>query len=271
MSATVIDVDEADFARVVIEGSKDRPVVVDFWAEWCGPCRQLSPALEQAAQAYAGEVDVVKVDVDRNQQLAQTFRVQGIPAVKAFADGRMVDEFTGLQPPQVIDEFFARLAPSPADRLVVQAAAAPTAEAAAELYTRALTEEVDHPGASLGLAALRVDDGDVEGALDVLARARPTAEVARLQASLSLGGEAGDVEALRAAVDGGDDDARIRLGRALAASGATEEAIEVLLEAVRRPDTKEPGREAILEVFTALGDDHDLVRAARPRLASALF
>lgn len=270
MSALVRDVDEADFQQVVVEGSRTRPVVVDFWAEWCGPCRQLSPALEQAAQQFAGEVDVVKVDIDRNQRLAQQLRIQGIPAVKAFADGRVVSEFTGLQPPAALEQFFAALAPSQADRLVVRGAAADPA-AAEGLYREALAIESDHPAAAIGLAHLLAEGGDPVGATEVLAKARPTAEVQRLQASLSLADDAGDVAALTAAVSGGDDDARVVLGKALAAAGRYEEAIEVLLDAVRVPATREPGREALLEVFTVLGGDDPRVRAARPRLASALF
>lgn len=269
MSTLVRDVDETDFLQVVVEGSRTRPVVVDFWAEWCGPCTQLSPELEQAAQQFAGEVDVVKVDVDSNQRLAQQFGVQGIPAVKAFADGRLVSEFTGLQPPAVIEQFFAALAPSEADRMVQRAAADPSL--AEVLYRQALEVEVDHPGAAIGLADLLAEGGDVEGAVAVLAKARPTPEVQRLQAALSLADDAGDIAALTAAVEGGDDEARVTLGKALAAARRHEDAIEVLLDAVRLPETRDLGREALLEVFTVLGNDDSRVRAARPRLASALF
>ncbi|CAN5281981.1 thioredoxin [soil metagenome] len=269
MSVLVRDVSDADFAEVVIEGSKARPVVVDFWAAWCGPCRQLSPALEAAAEQFAGEVDVVKVDVDANPRLAQQFKVQGIPAVKAFDGGAVVAEFTGLQPPPVIQQFFAALAPSEADRLV---AAAPTDPVqAAVAYRQALEAEVDHPGAAIGLARLLADAGDVEEALAVLGRARPPPEVPQLQARVKLSADAGDVEALVAAVEGGDDEARITLGKALAAGGEPERAIVVLLEAVRHPATREEARAALLEVFTVLGGEDPLVRAARPRLAAALF
>src|ERR1700744_2988888 len=106
-----IDATEIDFERDVIERSKEVPVVVDFWADWCGPCRQLSPALEKAATARDGDVDLVKVDVDKNQRLSQTFRVQGIPAVKAFKDGKVVAEFTGAIPPGQVEQFFDQLVP----------------------------------------------------------------------------------------------------------------------------------------------------------------
>ncbi len=264
----VRDVDETTFAEVVVEGSRTRPVVVDFWADWCGPCRQLSPLLEEMADRFAGEVDVVKVDVDANQRLAQQFRVQGIPAVKAFADGQMVSEFTGLQPPPVIEQFFAALAPSKADRLVAQAGTEVDPDRRRDLLSQALEEEVDHPAAALALAAM-TEDGEEARAL--LARARPTPEVQQAQAALNLAHGAGDVDALEARIAEGDDAARVELGRALAATGQHEAAVDVLLAAVRVPDTREPAREALLDVFTTLGNDHPVVRAGRPRLASALF
>src|SRR3954452_4271867 len=105
----------------VVERSREVPVVVDFWAEWCGPCRQLTPALETAAKAREGDVDLAKVDTDKNQQLAAAFRIQGIPAVKAFRDGQVVDQFTGAVPPTQVEAFFDRLVPSDAERLTAEA------------------------------------------------------------------------------------------------------------------------------------------------------
>src|ERR671922_2023727 len=113
----VFDVTEAEFETRVIERSREIPVVVDFWAEWCGPCRVLGPALEAAVAKREGEVELAKVDVDRNQSLAMSFGIRGIPGVKAFGDGRVVDEFTGAISPAQIERFLDRIVPSPADRL----------------------------------------------------------------------------------------------------------------------------------------------------------
>ncbi len=113
----VRDVTEAQFEQLVVERSREVPVVVDFWAEWCGPCRQLGPAIEKAVSAREGRVDLAKVDVDSNQALAQAFDVKGIPAVKAFRDGQVVAEFTGALPPPRIETFLDELVPSPADEL----------------------------------------------------------------------------------------------------------------------------------------------------------
>lgn len=267
----VRDVGEDDFAAAVVEGSRTRPVVVDFWAPWCGPCHQLSPLLEAAAARHAGEVDLVKVDVDQAPRLAGTFRVQGIPAVKAFRDGRPVAEFTGVQPAAVIDQLFASLAPSAADRLAAAATAA-TGEERERGFRAALDEVADHPVAVVGLARLLAERDATEEARALLARVPADPEARRLTAELAIAGDArDDLDELRARADSGDGPAGLELGRALAAEGRYEEALHRLVAAVADPALRDDARAATVEVFELLGDASDEVRTWRPRLARALF
>ena len=273
VSTEIVDVTEATFAQAVVARSSQVPVVVDFWAEWCGPCRQLSPLLERYAQQHVGEVEVVKIDVDANPRLAQQFQVQGIPAVKAVKDGRVVAEFTGLQPEPAIARFFEGLAPSKTDRLVARAASQPAAEATQTLE-QVLTEDPGHTGAVLALARRHLDAGDAEAAHALLQRVPHDPEAQRLLAEMTLAADRVDddeLKRLEAAAREGDRDARLAFGRALAASGRAAEAVDELLGAVSEPATREAAREALVELFTTLGNEDPVVRQARPRLARALF
>ena len=273
MTTQIADVTEATFNEAVVARSREVPVVIDFWAAWCGPCRQLSPMLERYAERYADDVGVVKIDVDANPRLAQQFRIQGIPAVKAVKDGRVVAEFTGLQPEAAIAQFFESLAPTKADRLVTAAAGQPPEEAAATLE-QALDSDPGHAGALVALARLRWEQGDMGTARQLLERVPGDAAASRLLAEIAIAEDRVDADELgrlESAAAGGDPEARLAYGRALAAAGRHGPAIEELLAAVAALPTREPARAALVELFTTLGDDSALVRDARPRLARALF
>ncbi len=186
------DVTDATFARDVLDRSAEVPVVIDLWAEWCGPCRTLGPILERVVAETGGTVELVKVDVDTNPQISASFQVQSIPAVYAISEGKVVDSFIGALPEPAVREFVARLAPaqSEADRLAALGDEA-SLRAALEL-------EPDHAGAVLGLAELLAERGEGEEALALLARVPETAESRRVAARARLGGEAdgaGDVDA----------------------------------------------------------------------------
>src|SRR3954464_3963732 len=161
LARMVIDVDEQDFEQEVLERSKTVPVVVDFWAEWCGPCRRLGPLLEREADRPEGDAVLAKLDADANPNLSRAFGIQGIPAVKAFKDGRVVDEFVGLAPPPQVERFFDKLVPSEAERL-----AAGGDEAS---LRRALELEPGRADAALPLARMLIERDDRDGAREVLA------------------------------------------------------------------------------------------------------
>jgi putative thioredoxin len=204
----MVDVTDATFQQEVIDRSREVPVVVDLWAEWCGPCRTLGPILEKVVDATDGKVVLAKVDTDANRQIAGAFQVQSIPAVYALKDGKVVDGFIGAQPEQAVQEFVDRLLPSAEDEEVQR-----LLEAGDEASLRkALELEPDHVGAVTALASLLIDDGDREEALEVLARVPETPAIRQLAARARTGEEVGDdigakLDELLARVRD-DDDAR---------------------------------------------------------------
>ncbi len=244
----VIDVSDQDFDREVVERSHSVPVVVDFWAEWCAPCRALGPLLEREAARREGKIVLAKVDTDANPAVAQGFGIRGIPAVKAFVDGRVVDEFVGVQPPAVVERFFDGLVPSEADALV---AAGDEAS-----LRRALELEPGRADAALALAGLLHRRGEGDDALRVVEAVpgfQPEGLAARIR--LEQAGEPDLEEAFRA-LDDGD----------------TARAIDLLLEAVRSVDgSADDVRKVVVAVLDRLGPDDPLARDARRRLAAALY
>ncbi len=250
------DATEAEFQEAVIERSREVPVVVDFWAEWCGPCRQLGPAIEAAVTKRDGKVDLAKVDVDSNQGLAQAFGIRGIPAVKAFRDGKVVSEFTGALPPPRIEEFLDALVPSAADELA--------AAADEDSLRRALEEDPRHADASRKLGRLLIARGDDDEARELLARFEGDFVADGLLARLRL--------ASREATNGV---ASSTLEQAFAAwdTGDHETALEALQGAITStddPETRDLLRQTMVAIFTELGPADPLARAHRRRLAAAL-
>jgi putative thioredoxin len=278
ISPVVIEVDESSFGQDVIQRSREVPVIVDFWAVWCGPCRTLGPILESLAREYAGRFVLAKLNVDENQALAAQYNIQGIPAVKAFRDGKVAAEFVGALPRAAVRQFVEKLMPNGADVAVAAARtllqAGKAGEAAARLRA-VLVDSPDHPAALLGLAEAELAGGRDSEALAILDRL-PTAEAARLRRAIALRqavGEASEADlCARLAANADDLSARYALGSLLSLQDRYEEALEQFLENVRRDRGAERNRarEAMLHLFDILGDD-PLARQYRNRLASLLF
>lgn len=282
MNEWVMDVDEASFERDVIQRSASVPVIVDFWAEWCGPCRTLGPLLERLAAEQAGRFVVAKVDVDRNPQLAEAFAIRSIPAVKAVLGGRIVDEFVGALPEASLRQFIARLMPTQADEAVARGLVAESSGDAATAeasYREALAEDPNHPAARLGLGRLFEQTRPEEALVElerVLSGTPERVDADRIAARIRLQGADGGAEKellTRVERDPNDLAARLELGKTLAAKGAHEEALQHLLEVVRRDRTFEDdaGRKAMLDVFELLGPRHPLTERYRDTLAQLLF
>jgi len=246
-----MDVTEATFEEEVLQRSHEVPVVVDFWAAWCAPCRQLSPIIDAAAERRQGDVVLAKVDIDANPGLAQRYGIMSIPHVQAFRDGRVAAEFVGLQPPDSVEAFFNRLTPTEVDRLIAAGDEASLREA--------LVRDAGATRARIALGRLLIADGRGDEALEVLDPAvLHDPEAAGLAALVRLGeSERPDAQAALAALERGDREA----------------ALAHLLELVQSSEgeLRDTARAAMVGIFLELGDQHPLTQRFRRRLARALY
>jgi putative thioredoxin len=287
----VKDVTTADFMTEVVDASFDTPVIVDFWAPWCGPCKQLGPILERVVRGANGAVRMVKLNIDDNPEIAQQMRIQSIPAVYAFKDGRPVDGFVGAVPESQVKQFVDRLGggrggPSPIDEaleMAKQAAQSGDHASAGALYAQILQHEPGHPEAIGGLARALTARGDLANARQALdsapKEAATHAEVSAARSALDLAEQAqkamGSAGKLRARIDQNPDDheARLELATALFGSGEREAAIDELLTLFKRDRewNEQASRKQLVKFFEAMGPTDPLTVASRRRLSSMMF
>lgn len=287
---TIVDATTATFAKDVIEASRDQLVIVDFWADWCGPCKQLTPVLENVVKSYGGTVRLVKVDVDKNQALAAQLRIQSLPTVYAFKDGRPVDGFMGVQPESAIRDFIARCGGESSGEADLDAALTSAEEAvaggalqdAASIFAAVLQEDQQNPRALAGLATCYLKSGDRARAEQTLALVPPDKvsdpAVVSAQAAVELSKQAeasGPVDELEARVAATPDDfeARMDLALAAAAAGQKQKAVDQLIEIFRRDRTwnDEAARKQLLKLFEAWGPKDQHTIEGRKKLSALLF
>jgi putative thioredoxin len=283
MSTYSSDVGAADFQRAVVEASYQAPVLVDFWAPWCGPCRTLGPVLEELAEEYQGRFRLVKVNSDDNPELSQRFGIRSIPNVKAFVNGQVADEFLGARPKSAVRAFIDNLLPSPGDQLCARAAqlqAAGDASGALELLDQAVQLEPNNDSAHVARADLLLELNRIEDAQAAAERISPLASqeprVTQLMARLrfakgALGADAAALER-RIEANPADLDARLTLANLHVQARSYEPALEQLLEIIRkdRKWNQEAGRKTMLALFDLLGGQGELVSRYRRQLAATL-
>ena len=290
-AAAVKDVTTASFMAEVVDASFDQPVIVDFWAPWCGPCKQLGPILEKVVRGANGAVRMVKLNIDENPEIAQQMRIQSIPAVYAFKDGRPVDGFVGALPESQVKQFVQRLGgggggPSPVDEALAMAKeAVQTGDhaSAVALYSQILQHEPEHIEALGGLARALVARGELDKAQQALARVPKEsanhADIVAARAALELAEQAqkamGSAGKLRARLEQNSDDheARLELATALFGSGEREAAVDELLNLYKRDRNWDEGaaRKQLVKFFEAMGPTDPLTLSARRRLSSLMF
>jgi putative thioredoxin len=243
--ANPIEVTDADFQQRVLDRSAQLPVLVDFWADWCQPCHMLAPVIEQAVDAHAGKIELAKLDADNNQATAARYGVRGLPTVKAFRNGEVVDEFTGAQPPLVVERFVAGLVPSEADELV--------GGGDEQSLRRALEVDSGHAVARRELGKLLLRKGETEEALTLLEGLNGDFLADGLVARARLAGD----EDLAPAFEAWDE-------------GDHATALELLQAGLADPERRDAIRRIMVAIFTELGADDPLAREYRRRLSAAL-